>query len=580
MSWLLCFLGIFVTSFASDISINTTCPTWYYYNNATGKCECGFQLSCSSDGNKVEIDITLCATPLEQDDDYYIGGSVFLYISDNGSRHLSEMPGNTSQLEEVMCSPHNRRGFMCGECIDGHGPAVFSPTMNCVNCSRGISRYGVIAYLLLQLSPTTVIFICLVIFRFNITSGPLLGYIFFCQTSNLWVLSYKWHAIYRYIIQHASKSLKLLTLTSLTVANFWTLTFSRLYIQPFCVSEKLTLIDIELLQFLFATYPLFLVVIAYILVELHTRNWKIVRIVCKPFELLLKKANITLVVTSNTIFRAFASLFLLSNISVIFEMQILFDQKKIHNSTGVLQKNIVSIDPTVEWFDHKHIMYILIAIVPFLLVSLFPSLLLLIYPTRLYRYLSRFLSARKRLAITAFAEAIHSCFKDGLNGSTDYRAFAALNLLFLIPVVPIMDFLSSLVGYSKNTLSLIILVIILCVVSYIKPCKQTIANISIIYHIVLYLILTLVYSFWWYDSSVETQTLEVTLIAISLGSHLLVALWANYILTRLAVRSLKLRFGGCGYISLALSNVPEKVRLCFRRRHRSYKELHNEASAE
>ena len=579
MSWLLCFLGMFLTSFASDISINTTCPTWYYYNNATGSCECGFQLSCNSDGNKVEIDITFCATPLGQDGDYYIGSSVLLYIPDNGSRVFSEMPRNTSQLEEVMCSPHNRTGFMCGECINGYGPAVFSPTMNCVNCSRGISRYGVIVYLLLQLSPTTVIFICLVIFRFNITSGPLLGYIFFCQTSTLWVVGYKWHAIYSYIIQHASKSLNLLTLISLTVANFWTLTFSRLYIQPFCVSEKLTLIDIQLLQFLFATYPLFLAITTYILVELHTRNWRIVRILCKPFELLLKKADITLVVTGDTIFRAFASLFLLSNISVIFEVQIMLDKRNIHNSTGALQKVIVSIDPTVEWFDHKHIMCILIAIVPFLLVSLFPSLLLLIYPTQLYRYLSRFLSTRKRLAITAFAEAIHSCFKDGLNGTTDYRALAAVNLLFLVPFQQIMEFLSSLVGYSQNILSLIAGVLILCVVSYTKPCKEIIANISIIYHVVLHVLLAIVYSLWWNNSSVETQTLEGTIIAISLSSHLLVALWVSNILTRLALKKLKLRFGGCGYTSLALSNL-EKVRLCFRRRPRSYQELHDEASAE
>ncbi|CAI8009090.1 hypothetical protein GBAR_LOCUS6154 [Geodia barretti] len=57
-----------------------------------------------------------------------------------------------------------------------------------------------------------------------------------------------------------------------------------------------------------------------------------------------------------------------------------------------------------------------------------------------YRYLSRFLSARKRLAITAFAEALHSCFKDGLNGTRDYRALAGgtvfvVLLSFLIGMV-------------------------------------------------------------------------------------------------------------------------------------------------
>ena len=52
---------------------------------------------------------------------------------------------------------------------------------------------------------------------------------------------------------------------------------------------------------------------------------------------------------------------------------------------------------------------------------LLPSLLLCVYPTRMYRYLSRFVSSRKRLAITAFVEALHNCFKDG---TRDYRMLA------------------------------------------------------------------------------------------------------------------------------------------------------------
>ena len=74
----------------------------------------------------------------------------------------------------------------------------------------------------------------------------------------------------------------------------------------------------------------------------------------------------------------------------------------------------------------------LIAVLVSFSISVIPSVLLCIYPTRVYRYLSRFLSARKRLAITAFAEALHSCFKDGLNGTRDYRALAGAQFFFIL----------------------------------------------------------------------------------------------------------------------------------------------------
>ena len=90
------------------------------------------------------------ATPLGQEGEYCIGASLFLYTFKNSSRQFSEMPGNPSQLEEVMCSPYNTRGFLCGECIDRYGPAIFSLSMNCVNCSRSMSRYGILVYLLVQ----------------------------------------------------------------------------------------------------------------------------------------------------------------------------------------------------------------------------------------------------------------------------------------------------------------------------------------------------------------------------------------------------------------------------------------------
>ncbi|CAI8026065.1 hypothetical protein GBAR_LOCUS15031 [Geodia barretti] len=104
----------FLCTLAANILLATSCPTWHYYNNATGKCECGFWLLCSSDGNQVEIDNSRCATSSEREGDYYIGFCPFRHVINNTNRWYSEMPSNASQLDEVMCGPYNRRGFLWG----------------------------------------------------------------------------------------------------------------------------------------------------------------------------------------------------------------------------------------------------------------------------------------------------------------------------------------------------------------------------------------------------------------------------------------------------------------------------------
>ena len=297
----------------------------------------------------------------------------------------------------------------------------------CANCSSLWSRYAISLYLFLQFIPITLIFLCFVLFRFDVTSGPLLGYVFFCQTT-IAAATYHYSFIYNFLLYHVSLSLKVLFTFSQIMCQFWGLQFMKAIIPPFCISEKLTGIHVHMLNLIPAIYPLVLVIISCILMELHARNYRIVVILWKPFNIILSKANI-LAVTSDAVFHAFASFIFLSNISVMFTAYQVVNFVVVRNSTGHFQKRNLYTDPTVEW--NTNIPYLLFAAVFFVFISLIPSLLLCIYPTRLYRYLSRFLSARKRLAITAFAEALHSCFKDGLNGTRDYRAFAGATFLSL-----------------------------------------------------------------------------------------------------------------------------------------------------
>ena len=568
--WSYCLL-IVKLSLCSVLATNTSCPTWHYYNNATGQCECGSKLLCSSDGNQVEIGKNHCATSSGQEDDYYIGSCPFTLTVNSTNRLYSELPSGASQLDEVMCGPYNRRGLLCGECKDGYGPAVYSFDMTCANCSSLWSRYAISLYLFLQFVPTTPIFLCFVVFRFKITSGPLLGYVLFCQTT-IAEKNDQYFFIYDYILYHVPSFLRVMFVLSLTLSQFWSLQFLKAIIPPFCISEKLTGIHVNMLNLVPAIYPLVLVIISCILMELHARNYRIVGILWKPFKIILSKANIT-AVTSDAVFHAFASFIFLSNISVMFTTYQIVNSVKVWNSTGQFQKRVLYTDPTIQL--NTSVPYVLIAVVFLIFISLIPSLLLCIYPTRLYRYLSRFLSARKRLAITAFAEALHSCFKDGLNGTRDYRALAGATLFFAILVVAIKYFLINglyMVMYLYHIIKVILWMILVCIVSYVKPCKSSVANISLSFHMTMYGILMCLTYLWRYDLSVKTDTLELMLIVTLLSPHILVAVWAGCTLTKHTLTRFGYQFHGPG-CKVALSDIANGVRLCLCRRHRGYQEI-------
>ena len=572
MSWVTWFYCLLIVklSLCSVLASDTSCLTWHYYNNATGQCECGRWLHCSSDGNQVDIGIWSCATSSGQENDYYIGLCPFRRTVNSTNRLYSEMPNNVSQLDEVMCGPYNRRGLLCGECKDGYGPAVYSFDMTCVNCSSLWSRYAISVYLFLQFIPTTLIFLSFVVFRFKITSGPLLGYVLFCQTT-IAAINYHYSFIYDYIIQHPlSLSLKVLSDLSLTVSQFWSLQFLKAIIPPFCISEKLTGIHVNMLNLVPAIYPLVLVIISCILMELHARNYKIVGILWKPFKMILSKANMT-AVTSDAVFHAFASFIFLSNISVMFTTFQVVNFVAVWNSTGHFQKGVLYTDPTVEW--NTSVPYVLITAVIFIFISLIPSLLLCIYPTRLYRYLSRFLSARKQLAITAFAEALHSCFKDGLNGTCDYRAMAGATFCIALLLSAISYFTRRFFsGGTSNIIEIVLWMILVCIVSYVKPCKSAVANISLSFHMTMFGIIMCLTYLWEFDLSVETYTLELMSIVTLLSPHILVAVWAGYTLTKHTLTRFGYQFHGPG-CKVALSDMANGVRLCLCRRHRGYQEM-------
>ena len=533
----------------------SNCSTWHYFNHATQQCECVSGCYCTCDNHYLGGDGT-CMTLSGQEGLYYNGRCPFGHLTNKTDRKYAELPSDPDMLEDAMCGPYNRKGLLCGECFEGYGPAVYSFDLKCAKSKYSVG-FAATLYLFLELFPTALVFIGFVVFRFNITSGPLLGYLAFCQLYLVWLGQNLY--VYDYIISHVSFSLRVLFQVSMTLCQFWNLKYFQSIIPPFCIGDTLTGIDIEMLRLLPATYPVVLVIITCILMELHARNCRIIHILWKPFSIILNKTNTT-AVTGDAVIQAFASFILLSNVKIVMTLGSMQSGIAIRRQDYSILKQALFIDPNVEWFGRKNIRCIVIAAMPAVFLTLIPSVLLILYPTRLYsRYLSRCLSARIRLAITTFAEALHKCFKDGLNGTRDYRMLAGL--LFTVPVLcGITRELIVACGYTLYISDMVTSVLFLFLFAYVQPCKQPIANFSLSLSAFLSFIVYFGYYLWIKSPLTSTHSLQVTIIFVPIVFHAFMFLWIVCALTRHTANRCQRRIN-CS-VKVALKDVASHARHC------------------
>jgi hypothetical protein len=169
----------------------------------------------------------------------------------------------------------------------------------------------------------------------------------------------------------------------------------------------------------------------------------------------------------------------------------------------------------------------------------FPLLLLVIYPTRIYRYLSRFISTRKQLAITAFVEALNGPFKDGLNGTTDYRPLAGV-VMFGIPLLTVLWVTMTKTTSVFCTNRSIFLASSLFV-SYSRPFKSMIANMSLSFYFILFWAFQWTAYIWVNDLNTSTATLRLMFALILVTSQLPVSAWALYHLARYILKKISER---------------------------------------
>ena len=159
------------------------------------------------------------------------------------------------------------------------------------------------------------------------------------------------------IIEYSSSQHKLL-LVGLFLCCILTVHWILKRLFPtFCISSRLTDINVQLLSLVSVTYPVVLVFLTCILIELHSGNNWLVCIAWKPFCFIFKKLKVT-VATNNSVIDAFASFIFLANSTIFKTFITLFLQTNIHKPDGSVYKQAFAIDPTLEHGSKEHIPFI------------------------------------------------------------------------------------------------------------------------------------------------------------------------------------------------------------------------------
>ena len=255
----------------------------------------------------------------------------------------------------------------------------------------------------------------------------------------------------------------------------------------------------------------------------------------KPFNFCFAKFRRNLS-TSDSIINAFASLMLLSFLTMNYNAYTIFNSINVYtanSSSGPLLTGILLYHPTTTHAflkEPQYICYLVITIMLLFFLGVVPSLLLLLYPIRKFRVqLQRFFSQRLLLKLDTFVETFQGPFKDGLNGTRDFRIVPGI-LALLILTSSIYNCLRHDNNYHLYIIPLYVVVIAtLCVLcAYLHPFKSSSGNLSVTFHLMLSAAIGILYILFMEDLDMNTNVLLFAFVIILPLPHLVMFVWVCY----------------------------------------------------
>ena len=404
---------------------HSTCPSWQMpsEDNNSSSCKCGPSLSgivkCDETYNGVYLLPCYCMSESELLNKTIVGNCLYTC----GWLYRTALTNDPVGLDNQTCKPLKRTGQLCGDCISGHAPPIYSYNLECVDCSTYATNW--LKYIAVAFFPLTVFYVIVVVFRISVTTPKLRCLILIFQ-----ILVMPGHLRYLYTLQktyiQSYKTASKLAETVLTVFTLWNLDFFRAVYDPFCLHPRVHSLGVLALDYLTAIYPLFLIFITFFCIKFYN-NFFLVRWLLKPIHkccfLVRKEWNIHRSLTD-----AFATFLCLSYVKILnisFDLlnpTIIYDMKRKKNHAFLYYSG------TVRMFKGEHIPFAILAIFMMIIFNITPLILLCLYPLRCFQ---RLLNSCKFhfQTLHVFMDIFNGCYR---TKPIDYRYFSVVYLIIRI----------------------------------------------------------------------------------------------------------------------------------------------------
>ena len=466
---------------------SSICPLWAYCNITTDKCQCGKipgdPLRCdlwikSEDVLRPYILYSFCATVIGNMTEV---GQCNYNCARCGKRSdvdavYHQLPSNRSSWND-LCKVFGRSGTLCGQCDKerNYYPRAYSFNMSCTQCDGSMSsnlwKYIALAYL-----PLTVFYLLVFFLKVDINSSHLQGFILFSQFISAPPLA-------RNFLLGTRKIPVLFEIAKLllTFYGVWNLDFFRAYDNNLCF--RISSLSISLLELGVAIYPLILMLVTYLLVQLYDFNYKPVELLRKPLQICLKKLYKEFSVKRSLI-NSFATFLFLVNIKFFNVCMDILTPVKVYQFYTPNKINTtlrLYYDSTVEYFGSEHTLYAITALVVMSIFVIIPVLVVLFYPLNIFQNFLSLFPHRWQLSLHIFFDSFQGCYKDGTeHGTTDCRWFSPILYFIRIILVVVYAFTLDAVFFPFAAIMVTLLAIVTINADPFKPRLQHLATTMVV----------------------------------------------------------------------------------------------------
>ena len=420
------------------------CPPWFLPEGDSCVCGDGFGglILCTSAGVDHNASLSIasftCMTYDEELNTTVFGASIYTPGVQNGAPlgHYSvPVTYNASYFNDYICGQLNMEGRLCGRCKDGYSLQFHTHTPMCIPCN-GVFYFWML-FFVRSILPTTILYVGVLFFKVDINRPPAISIIMFSQ-------------LYYYVFASnldAQIPAGPLSVIARTVNSFYgVLNLQYFYelLTPTCLPGLTTAIQLLSFTYILGVYPLLLVVLTYICIELHAR-FRLIVILCKPFSICLAKLRRPYH-ASESVINALATFLVLSYTKMLLYSLFILQPVVIHTPT---KSRISSLyfyyNPSIQYFHGNHLPAAVAAIIIGLFLLL-PPTLLFFYPYIWFQELLERLRIRRH-GLQAFMDIFQGHFKNGTEGTRDWRLFSTLYFVIKILIV--------VAAFSNPTLTLV-----------------------------------------------------------------------------------------------------------------------------